>query len=226
MRHRNPKIRTSAASPLRTFRCFARRSAQQAVRSNSGPPLKTDRGSYGQTSMASSDFDCATGGLWLCAGSHSPSPPAPPQASPSVARACSPSGSRSAAPLKSTQLDVKISDQVAETHVVQIFANDFAFPLEGTYIFPMPAGAALKEFAIWENGKKLKGEVLAKEEARKIYLDILRKWRDPGPARIYGGRHSPGPDLPDSGTFRKESRAELHSRRFPGTTSSSATSIL
>ncbi len=82
--------------------------------------------------------------------------------------------------LKSTQLDVKITDQVAETHVVQVFVNDFGFALEGTYIFPIPTGAALKEFAIWENGKKLKGEVLAKEEARKIYFDILRKWRDPG----------------------------------------------
>lgn len=82
--------------------------------------------------------------------------------------------------LKSTQLDVTINDRVAETHVVQVFVNDFGFPLEGTYIFPVPPGAALKEFAIWENGKKLKGEVLPKEEARKIYLDILRKWRDPG----------------------------------------------
>jgi Ca-activated chloride channel homolog len=82
--------------------------------------------------------------------------------------------------LKSTQLEVTIRDQVAETHVAQIFVNDHHFPVEGTYIFPIPPGAAFKEFAIWENGKRLKGEVLEKEEARRIYLDILRTWRDPG----------------------------------------------
>ena len=83
-------------------------------------------------------------------------------------------------PVKSIELDVKINGQVATTHVEQIFRNDSPYTLEGTYFFPIPETASITEFAIWENGKKLTGEVRSKEEARRIYDEIVRKQRDPG----------------------------------------------
>jgi Ca-activated chloride channel family protein len=85
-----------------------------------------------------------------------------------------------ALPIKSIQLDTKISGQVATTHVEQVFRNDTPYTLEGTYFFPIPDNAAIVEFAIWENGKKLVGEVRSREEARRIYDEIVRKQRDPG----------------------------------------------
>ncbi len=83
-------------------------------------------------------------------------------------------------PVKSIALDVKINGQVATTHVEQVFRNDSPYTLEGTYFFPIPETASIVEFAIWENGKKLVGEVRSKEEARRIYDEIVRKQRDPG----------------------------------------------
>ncbi len=83
-------------------------------------------------------------------------------------------------PVKSIELDVKINGQVATTHVEQVFRNDSPYTLEGTYFFPIPETASIVEFAIWENGKKLVGEVRSKEEARRIYDEIVRKQRDPG----------------------------------------------
>lgn len=83
-------------------------------------------------------------------------------------------------PIKSIRLDTKINGQVATTHVEQIFRNDTAFTLEGTYFFPIPETAAIVEFAIWENGKKLVGEVRSREEARRIYDEIVRRQKDPG----------------------------------------------
>lgn len=83
-------------------------------------------------------------------------------------------------PVKSIKLDTKISGQVATTHVEQIFRNDTAHTLEGTYFFPVPDDASVVEFAIWENGKKLVGEVRSREEARRIYDEIVRSQRDPG----------------------------------------------
>src|SRR5215510_11873698 len=68
-------------------------------------------------------------------------------------------------PIKSISLDTKISGQVATTHVEQIFRNDTQYTLEGTYFFPIPETATITEFAIWENGKKLVGEVRTREEA-------------------------------------------------------------
>ena len=83
-------------------------------------------------------------------------------------------------PVKSIQLDTKISGQVATTRVEQIFRNDTPHTLEGTYFFPIPETASIVEFSIWENGKKLSGEVRTREEARRIYDEIVRKQRDPG----------------------------------------------
>ncbi|MBA3770503.1 MAG: hypothetical protein H0X08_08420, partial [Blastocatellia bacterium] len=85
-----------------------------------------------------------------------------------------------ALPVKSIKLDTRINGQVATTHVEQIFRNDTQYTLEGTYFFPIPETASIVEFAIWENGKKLVGEVRTKEEARRIYDEIVRRQRDPG----------------------------------------------
>lgn len=83
-------------------------------------------------------------------------------------------------PVKSIKLDTKIEGQVATTHVEQVFRNDTPYTLEGTYFFPIPETASIVEFSIWENGKKLVGEVRTREEARRIYDEIVRRQRDPG----------------------------------------------
>ncbi len=85
-----------------------------------------------------------------------------------------------ALPVKSIELDTKIVGQVATTRVEQVFRNDTPYTLEGTYFFPIPETASIIEFAIWENGKKLVGEVRTREEARRIYDSIVRRQKDPG----------------------------------------------
>ena len=85
-----------------------------------------------------------------------------------------------ALPVKSIDLDTKIDGQVATTHVTQVFRNDTPHTLEGTYFFPIPETASIIEFSIWENGKKLVGEVRSREEARRIYDEIVRRQKDPG----------------------------------------------
>lgn len=83
-------------------------------------------------------------------------------------------------PVKSIIINTKIRGQVATTHLEQVFRNDTPYTLEGTYFFPIPENASIEEFAIWENGKKLVGEVRTREEARRIYDEIVRRQRDPG----------------------------------------------
>jgi Ca-activated chloride channel family protein len=85
-----------------------------------------------------------------------------------------------ALPIKSIKLDTKINGQVATTHVEQIFRNDTNATLEGTYLFPIPEAASITEFAIWDGDRKLVGEVRSREEARRIYDEIVRRQRDPG----------------------------------------------
>jgi Ca-activated chloride channel family protein len=83
-------------------------------------------------------------------------------------------------PIKSIKIDTKILSQVSTTHVEQVFRNDTDAILEGTYFFPIPDEAAIAEFAIWDGDRRLVGEVRSREEARRIYDEIVRRQRDPG----------------------------------------------
>jgi Ca-activated chloride channel family protein len=92
-----------------------------------------------------------------------------------------------ALPIKSIKIDTKIASQVATTHVEQIFRNDTDATLEGTYFFPIPETASIVEFALWDGDRRLVGEVRSREEARRIYDEIVRRQRDPGLLE-YAGR--------------------------------------
>ena len=92
-----------------------------------------------------------------------------------------------ALPIKSIKIDAKINSQLATTHVEQVFRNDTDATLEGTYLFPIPETASIVEFAIWDGDRRLVGEVRSREEARRIYDEIVRRKRDPGLLE-YAGR--------------------------------------
>ncbi|MBI4789524.1 MAG: VWA domain-containing protein [Chloroflexi bacterium] len=81
--------------------------------------------------------------------------------------------------VKNHNVTVTIDNQIARTRVDQTFINDSTYQLEGTYIFPLPDDAAISEFAMWVDGKKLEGQVLDRNQARQIYEDIVRSRRDP-----------------------------------------------
>ncbi len=72
-----------------------------------------------------------------------------------------------------------ITNQAAGIQVQQVFKNEGSVPVEGVYYFPVPKEAVVSNFAMWVDGKKLAGELLNKEEARKIYEDIVRRNIDP-----------------------------------------------
>lgn len=82
--------------------------------------------------------------------------------------------------IKSIRITTTIKNQVARTHIEQIFLNETPYTLEGTYCFPIPESAALSEFAIWEGNRRLVGEVVERAKARQIYDSIVRTMRDPG----------------------------------------------
>jgi Ca-activated chloride channel family protein len=77
------------------------------------------------------------------------------------------------------RVTVTIEDQVATTHVDQVFVNEGRHEVEGTYIFPLPEEATISEFAMWVDGEKLEGQVLERDEARRIYEEIVRRRSDP-----------------------------------------------
>ena len=81
--------------------------------------------------------------------------------------------------IKYHRVSVIIEDQVATTRVDQVFLNENSWTAEGTYIFPLPEGAAVGEFIMWVDGVAVTGEILEADEARHIYNDIVNRMRDP-----------------------------------------------
>ena len=81
--------------------------------------------------------------------------------------------------IKAHHVTVKIDNQVAVTHVDQTFYNPNTWTVEGTYVFPLPAGAAVSRFTLWVDGKPVDGKVLDAQAARRYYEEIVRQQRDP-----------------------------------------------
>jgi Ca-activated chloride channel family protein len=74
---------------------------------------------------------------------------------------------------------VKIDNQVAVTHVDQMFYNPNEWPVEGVYIFPLPVDAAVSQFILWIDGEAVEGKVLDAQKARQVYEEIVRSSKDP-----------------------------------------------
>ena len=82
--------------------------------------------------------------------------------------------------LKHQRVQVEVKNGTAVTRIEQVFHNSAGRDLEATFLFPMPEEAAILDFAMWINGRKVHGEVLDRTKARGIYERIVRRMRDPG----------------------------------------------
>jgi Ca-activated chloride channel family protein len=86
------------------------------------------------------------------------------------------------------RVNAKITEGAAETHVEQAFRNATGRDLEANYVFPLPKGAAIKEFAMYIGGKRMTAELLEAGKAKKIYQDIVRRAKDPALLEYLGGQ--------------------------------------
>jgi Ca-activated chloride channel family protein len=81
--------------------------------------------------------------------------------------------------IKSVDVHADVQDQAAKVRVSQVFQNPSPVPMEAQVLFPLPAGAAVSGLTLMADGKEMTGKLLSKEEARRIYEDIVRRRRDP-----------------------------------------------
>lgn len=81
--------------------------------------------------------------------------------------------------VKQHLVNVSIRDGVAETTIEQTFVNTTDVAQEGEYWFPVPEGAAVTRFTLTVGDRAVEARLLPKEEARRIYENIVRRRRDP-----------------------------------------------
>ncbi len=82
--------------------------------------------------------------------------------------------------LTDMKVDIKVTGGVASTTIRQTLRNDNQWVAEGQYMLPLPAGANVSGFALIDGDQRLEPQTLPKDEARRVYEDIVRKMRDPG----------------------------------------------
>jgi len=89
-------------------------------------------------------------------------------------------GSLPALSIRDHKVGVIIEDGYAITSVDQVFHNPHGRDLEAIYSFPVPEHGAVAEFSYWIDGKPVIGEVLEKQEAKRIYEEEKSAGRETG----------------------------------------------
>lgn len=81
--------------------------------------------------------------------------------------------------VRSIDASAQITDQIARTTLTVTFFNPAGRQQEGQILLPVPSGAVLKSFAMEGSKQKLQAKILPKDEARRIYDEIVSRSKDP-----------------------------------------------
>jgi Ca-activated chloride channel family protein len=81
--------------------------------------------------------------------------------------------------IKYHKVDISVKNQIATTSVDMEFVNEGNALAEGTFIFPLPSGAAVDKLVMYINGQPIQAKILEAKEARGVYDQIVRQYRDP-----------------------------------------------
>jgi Ca-activated chloride channel family protein len=81
--------------------------------------------------------------------------------------------------VKLLSVTTKIDNQAAVTTVEQVFHNPNKYAVAGEYLFPLPDNANVSKFTLVAGEKQVEGKILSKEEARKLYMELMRQWNNP-----------------------------------------------
>ncbi|EDM79808.1 von Willebrand factor, type A [Plesiocystis pacifica SIR-1] len=85
-----------------------------------------------------------------------------------------------ALPLQGTSFDTVVVGTIAETEVVQTFANPFDEPIEAVYLFPLHEDAAVDDYALTLGERTIRGEMKTREDAQQTYEDAKKAGKAAG----------------------------------------------
>ena len=77
------------------------------------------------------------------------------------------------------RVNTTVNNQVARTEIDMQFTNHGDRLAEGTYVFPLPAEAAVDELIMYIDGQPIESKILPADEARNVYNEIVRQLSDP-----------------------------------------------
>lgn len=99
-------------------------------------------------------------------------------------------GKSEALQLSRHEVRVVVRDNIARTEIEQHFYNPSNRTLEGTYRFPLPAGASISRLALYVGNRLEEGEIVERRRANRIFNQIVNdtiRPRDPALLEWVGG---------------------------------------
>jgi hypothetical protein len=88
-------------------------------------------------------------------------------------------GAAAGVALESLSVDAHREGDFVEASVDHVFSSTVLARTEGTFRFPLPAGAILLGLSMEIEGKMVSGEIVEREKARKVFERIEDEMRDP-----------------------------------------------
>jgi Ca-activated chloride channel family protein len=82
--------------------------------------------------------------------------------------------------LTEMQVDIRIDNGDARVWVRQIFTNHTGKIEEGNYVFALPSGTQVSDFAVWDGPVRIPAVILERKRAQAIYQELKSQAIDPG----------------------------------------------
>jgi Ca-activated chloride channel family protein len=100
--------------------------------------------------------------------------------------------------LEEMNVEIVIDNGDARVRVTQIFANHGKAIQEGTYIFALPSGSTVSDFATWDGPVRIPAVVLERKRAGDLYAEARAQAIDPG---VLEAGERDGSDPKEDSTF-------------------------
>lgn len=78
------------------------------------------------------------------------------------------------------EVDIHIDNGDARVSIRQIFENHTGRPEEGNYVFALPSGTQVSDFAVWDGPVRIPAVILERKRAEAIYQELKNQAIDPG----------------------------------------------
>ncbi len=82
--------------------------------------------------------------------------------------------------LTEMQVEIHIDNGDARVWIQQIFTNHTGRPEEGNYVFALPSGTQVSDFAVWDGPVRIPAVILERKRAAAIYQELKSQALDPG----------------------------------------------
>ena len=82
--------------------------------------------------------------------------------------------------LTTMEVEIHVDNGDARVWIRQVFTNHTGSPQEGNYLFALPGGTTVSDFAVWDGPVRIPAVILERKRAKALYDELKSQAIDPG----------------------------------------------